>query len=57
MRSPGIRLHKLALFGWAVVGTAVLLLLSLPVLAGILHTKAGLSIFNNFLTENIFFFV
>jgi len=35
MRSPGIRLHKLALFGWAVVVTAVLLLLSLPVLAGI----------------------
>jgi len=35
MRSPGIRLHKLALFGWAVVITAVLLLLSLPVLAGI----------------------
>ena len=34
MRAPGIRLHKLALFGWAVVVTAVLLLLSLPVLAG-----------------------
>ena len=34
MRCPGIRLHKLALFGWAVVATAVLLLLSLPVLAG-----------------------
>lgn len=34
MRSPGIRLHKLALFGWAVVVTAILLLLSLPVLAG-----------------------
>ena len=34
MRSPGIRLHKLELFGWAVVITAVLLLLSLPVLAG-----------------------
>ena len=34
MRSPGIRFHKLALFGWAVVITAVLLLLSLPVLAG-----------------------
>jgi hypothetical protein len=34
MRSPGVSLHKLALFGWAVVVTAVLLLLSLPVLAG-----------------------
>ena len=34
MRTPGISLHKLALFGWAVVITAVLLLLSLPVLAG-----------------------
>jgi cytochrome c oxidase subunit 1 len=34
MRTPGIRLHKLALFGWAVVITAVMLLLSLPVLAG-----------------------
>ena len=37
MRSPGIRLHKLALFGWAVVITAVLLLLSLPVLAGMVE--------------------
>lgn len=34
MRTPGVKLHKLALFGWAVVITAVLLLLSLPVLAG-----------------------
>jgi len=34
MRAPGIRLHKLALFGWAILVTAVLLLLSLPVLAG-----------------------
>ena len=34
MRTPGISLHKLALFGWAVVITAILLLLSLPVLAG-----------------------
>lgn len=34
MRSPGIRLHKLALLAWAIVITAVLLLLSLPVLAG-----------------------
>jgi len=34
MRSSGIRLHKLALFEWAVVITAVLLLLSLSVLTG-----------------------
>jgi cytochrome c oxidase subunit 1 len=34
MRAPGIKLHKLALFSWAIVVTAVLLLLSLPVLAG-----------------------
>ena len=34
MRTPGISLHKLVLFAWAVVVTAVLLLLSLPVLAG-----------------------
>lgn len=33
MRTPGINLHKLVLFGWAIVVTAVLLLLSLPVLA------------------------
>jgi cytochrome c oxidase subunit 1 len=34
MRTPGISLHKLTLFGWSVVITAILLLLSLPVLAG-----------------------
>jgi cytochrome c oxidase subunit 1 len=34
MRAGGIRLHKVSLFGWAVVVTAILLLLSLPVLAG-----------------------
>lgn len=33
MRSPWIRLHKLTLFGWAVLVTAVLLLLLLPVMA------------------------
>jgi hypothetical protein len=44
MRSPGIRLHKLALFGWAVVVTAVLLLLSLPVLAGKLEIVPALNL-------------
>jgi hypothetical protein len=34
MRNPGITLHKLPLFVWAIMVTAILLLLSLPVLAG-----------------------
>lgn len=34
MRSPGLTMHKMSLFVWAVLVTAVLLLLSLPVLAG-----------------------
>ena len=34
MRNPGMTLHKLPLFGWAVMVTSILLLLSLPVLAG-----------------------
>ena len=54
MRSPGIRLHKLALFGWAVVITAVLLLLSLPVLAGKLILPAlNLAVFWEPLYNNI----
>jgi hypothetical protein len=34
MRAPGLALHKLPLFCWAIFVTAILLLLSLPVLAG-----------------------
>src|SRR5215475_150239 len=34
MRAPGMTLHKLPLFVWAVFVTSILLLLSLPVLAG-----------------------
>ena len=34
MRAPGMSLHKLPLFAWAIFVTAILLLLSLPVLAG-----------------------
>ena len=54
MRSPGIRLHKLILFAWSVVITAVLLLLSLPVLAGKLILPAlNLAVFWEPLYENI----
>ena len=54
MRGPGIKLHTLALFGWAVVITAILLLLSLPVLAGKLNLPAlNLAVFWESLYEYI----
>ncbi len=34
MRAPGMTMHKMPLFGWAMLVTAFLLLLSVPVLAG-----------------------
>jgi cytochrome c oxidase subunit 1 len=34
MRAPGMRLHRMPLFAWAMLVTAFMLLLSLPVLAG-----------------------
>lgn len=44
MRNPGITLHKLPLFVWAIMVTAILLLLSLPVLAGKIVPALNLAI-------------
>jgi len=40
MRAPGVLLHRMPLFAWAVLVTAVLLLLSLPVLAGAISASS-----------------